>query len=124
MRNEMVIPECNHRIDRENESECQCSHARFSYKGTFDKSFCVSCPIANKEEGISFAEKLARFTVASAKHIANGLKIVTEEEQIRRREICHGCDKFNREDQTCTNCGCFVPIKITWDSERCPLSKW
>ena len=69
-------------------------------------------------------EKMARFAVASVRHAANGLKIVNEEEQSRRKSICDSCDMFDPISETCRNCGCFLPEKISWDSERCPLSKW
>ena len=124
MCDDLVIPECNHRIEVKDETKCQCSNARFSYKGTFDRSFCASCPIANKTAEPTFAEKMARFAIASAKHAANGFKIVDTDEQARRKEICNSCDKFDKENETCKNCGCFVPMKVQWDSERCPLSKW
>lgn len=121
MRNDLV--KCNHRIEK-TEEKCQCSHARFAYKGTFDNSFCQTCPIVNKTAEPTLAEKLARVAAATARHVANGLKAVTDKQREERISICHGCDLYNKVDQTCRNCGCFLPIKVNWDSERCPLGKW
>jgi hypothetical protein len=57
-------------------------------------------------------------------HIADGLKQVPEEEYNKRIDICKTCDKYDAEANKCTHCGCFLKVKASWNSEKCPLSKW
>jgi hypothetical protein len=57
-------------------------------------------------------------------HLADGLKKVTDEEFNKRFDICKSCDQFNREQDKCNHCGCFLKVKASWNSEKCPLNKW
>lgn len=41
-----------------------------------------------------------------------------------RFEICKGCDLYTVDNQECSECGCYVPMKIGLDDESCPLAKW
>ena len=67
------------------------------------------------------------------KSIGKVLKsILTTEEAIfasadsqkTRREICNGCDKNDREQNRCTECGCDLEMKIKFAAMTCPLQKW
>ena len=64
------------------------------------------------------------FTGSFANHLADGLKKSSEEEFEKRMEICRNCDQYNSEQNRCNNCGCFLKIKASWNSEKCPLNKW
>ena len=48
----------------------------------------------------------------------------SEEEQIRRMEICKSCEHFSSEDVRCRQCGCFLKQKTSLTSAKCPLQKW
>ncbi len=124
MLDDVVVPDCNFRIKSEVEDKCLCSHGKYSYKGLFNKDFCKTCPIANKTSGPTLAEKIINLTVAGLKHVANGLKNVSDEEKAKIMEICSGCEVLNKNDNSCGNCGCFVSVKAAWESEKCPLGKW
>jgi hypothetical protein len=55
-------------------------------------------------------------------HAANKFKKADEIIKNERLSICYNCDKF--ENSKCKECGCYLEIKASWDSEKCPLNKW
>jgi hypothetical protein len=57
-------------------------------------------------------------------HLADGMKKVSEEEFNKRLDICKKCDKFDDKSVRCKQCGCFLNIKASWNSEKCPLGLW
>lgn len=57
-------------------------------------------------------------------HIADGLKQASEEEYNKRIDICKTCEKYDAGSNRCGQCGCFLKIKASWNSEKCPLNKW
>ena len=59
-----------------------------------------------------------------ANHLADGMRKVTDEQLNNRIEICKTCDKFDAQEHRCKHCGCFLNIKASWNSEKCPLDKW
>ena len=38
--------------------------------------------------------------------------------------ICQSCDFFDESSDRCNHCGCFLKIKTSWASEKCPIDKW
>jgi hypothetical protein len=77
---------------------------------------------------ITFAQKIKNFANATVKHIQNGLPICTEEQIIKRHNICIGCDFF--QNNTCQKCGCPIirnkmfASKLAWADQACPINKW
>lgn len=57
-------------------------------------------------------------------HIQNGFKNVSEETKNSRLEICKSCEFFNESLYQCKQCGCFLKIKTSWATEKCPIDKW
>ena len=51
------------------------------------------------------------------------LKVSDDVEQ-KRREICGDCEHFDKEEQVCKLCGCFIPQKASHVFENCPAQKW
>jgi len=49
---------------------------------------------------------------------------VSEEEANRRKNICEGCNFYNKPQQRCTKCGCFLAVKAYLRAANCPLGKW
>jgi hypothetical protein len=41
-----------------------------------------------------------------------------------RYNICKECDKLNSITKTCSECGCFMKLKVTLPNAFCPLEKW
>jgi recombinational DNA repair protein RecR len=48
---------------------------------------------------------------------------LTANEINTRMDICKSCDKFT-EQQFCSVCKCYMPLKTTVRRFRCPLGKW
>lgn len=65
-----------------------------------------------------------RFTKSAFNHAKDGFKKVNEETFNQRLEICKKCDLFDSSQVRCKNCGCFLNIKASWNSEKCPIDKW
>ena len=59
--------------------------------------------------------------------------ITTQKEAERRWEICKQCPKLlydqtnpdtNKKDGRCTECGCFMNVKVHYAVAECPIGKW
>lgn len=47
-----------------------------------------------------------------------------EEMEKSRREICNSCPEYNKENDKCKACGCFLGLKVRNENASCPLKKW
>lgn len=80
------------------------------------------------EGAVSFVEKARNFAVATAKHVAAGMPTCSDEEIIRRHDICMGCEFF--KNNSCGKCGCPISrdkkfiSKLAWADQSCPVGKW
>jgi len=72
----------------------------------------------------NLAKLTANFIKASAKIVASGFEVVSEEDYQNRLNTCNACDRLDRKDKRCTNCGCWVEKKAAFAAEHCPLKKW
>jgi hypothetical protein len=85
-------------------------------------------PDLSRADTPSFLEKVKNFAVSSAQHVVNGMPMCSDEEIIRRHDICRGCEFFN--DNTCGKCGCPLSrakgyvSKLSWADQECPVGKW
>jgi hypothetical protein len=85
-------------------------------------------PDLTRIDAPSFLTKVKNFAVASAKHVAAGAPMASDEEIIRRHDICLGCEFL--KDNACTKCGCPVVrakqyvSKLSWADSECPVGKW
>lgn len=66
---------------------------------------------------INFLKSLYKYTY-------NGFINVSEEKKNERLNICKSCDFFNDKIDQCKLCGCFLQVKTSWASEKCPIDKW
>lgn len=69
----------------------------------------------------------ASFMGAVAGHLLSGLAKASPEELVRRLAVCAACDDIvTREGKpdSCRRCGCNLPLKASWASQRCPLGLW
>jgi len=57
-------------------------------------------------------------------HAYNSFANVSDEKKNERLNICKTCDFFNPIIDQCKYCGCFLQIKTSWASEKCPIDKW
>ena len=79
-------------------------------------------------EAPGFLTKVRNFAAAAAGHVAAGMPMASDEEIIRRHDICLGCEFL--QDNACTQCGCPVArvrgyvSKLSWADSECPIGKW
>lgn len=51
-------------------------------------------------------------------------KSISKEQADERYNICKKCDFFEPSKKRCFKCGCFMPTKTLWRSQKCPIGKW
>lgn len=123
---------------------CRCDQTtgRCAVCGVEDV-FCGSprsCPAPGREEpspptpdltradAPSFLEKVRNFASAAVSHVAAGMPMASDEEIIRRHDICLTCEHLR--DNACQLCGCPVSraagyvSKLSWADQECPAGKW
>lgn len=54
--------------------------------------------------------------------IAGNSTLVSEEVRTERWSICGGCPRL--QNDRCLECGCFMKIKVAFQTSKCPLEKW
>lgn len=75
-----------------------------------------------------FLEKVRNFATAAAGHVAAGMPMASDEEIIRRHDLCLACEHLVND--ACTQCGCPVArvrgyvSKLSWADSECPVGKW
>lgn len=52
------------------------------------------------------------------------MAFTTKDEQKKRLDICRSCDRIIKATMTCKECGCFMKVKTTLKTARCPKNKW
>jgi len=55
--------------------------------------------------------------------IGEGFK-VDDDQAKNRKNICEGCEFFNKAQERCTKCGCFMAVKVYLKASNCPIGKW
>lgn len=50
--------------------------------------------------------------------------LVSEEQRLKRQELCNECPSFNKESKRCRECGCFMEIKWRFTKAECPMNIW
>ena len=79
-------------------------------------------------EAPGFLEKVRNFAAATVQHVAAGMPMASDEEIIRRHDICLSCEFL--KDGACTHCGCPISrvagyvSKLSWADQECPVGKW
>jgi len=82
----------------------------------------------SSESEISFSQKIKNFAGAAINHLKTGMPTCTEEQIIKRHDICMTCEFF--KEDTCTKCGCplfrnkMFASKLAWADQECPVGKW
>jgi hypothetical protein len=79
----------------------------------------------NMPSPIQMAKNVAKTTIDTVKSIAAGNPLnVSDEEVNRRKSICNECSFFNKAQERCSKCGCYMAIKTYLKSATCPIGKW
>lgn len=77
---------------------------------------------------LTWVQKAKNFAAATAKHVAAGAPTCTDEEIVRRHDICMACEFL--VDGACAKCGCPIKrekafiSKLAWADQGCPIGKW
>ncbi len=85
-------------------------------------------PDLARTDAPSFLEKVRNFASAAVGHVAAGMPMCSDEEIIRRHDICLSCEHL--KDNACQLCGCPVAraagyvSKLSWADQECPAGKW
>jgi len=96
--------------------------------GTPVASAMAESPGLARTDAPSFLARVKNFAVAAAGHVAAGMPMASDEEILRRHDICRSCEFL--QDNACTKCGCPVVrergyvSKLSWADQECPIGKW
>jgi hypothetical protein len=82
-------------------------------------------PKVQMPTALQMAKNIVRTTVDSVKGIAEGNPLnVSNDDANRRKNICEGCEFYQKTSQRCTKCGCFMAVKTYIKAAVCPIGKW
>jgi len=71
------------------------------------------------------ASNLGKDVVNNVQSLLAGNPLKAEDEiGKKRKEICQGCDAYNKAQDRCTKCGCYMAVKAYLKASRCPIGKW
>jgi hypothetical protein len=71
------------------------------------------------------AKNVVQTAVDTVKTVAAGNSFnMTQDVINKRKEICNSCEFYNKNQDRCTKCGCFMAIKTYLRAATCPLGKW
>lgn len=79
---------------------------------------------------IQQGKNLAKFSLELINYLRNNDNdentslMVSDDVYRKRLETCKNCDKFDKSQDRCRECGCFVPAKAKFVLDSCPLNKW
>jgi peroxiredoxin len=68
------------------------------------------------------ATRAWNLTQSLADFAADGFKTLSTDEYQTRLAICDTCDR--RRENTCLECGCYLPLKAKGRAFECPIKKW
>lgn len=82
--------------------------------------------MSEQQDEPGLLRKAANFSVAVARHVADGGRKVSDEVGLARLIVCADCPAFDPNKIACRErkCGCRLKTKARWRSEKCPLDKW
>lgn len=71
------------------------------------------------------AANAAQAVVRNVQSVAAGNDLrLSSDEANARLTVCRGCEFFDKNQERCGKCGCFMALKTYLKAERCPVGKW
>lgn len=71
------------------------------------------------------ASNLVSDVYKNVKSVVQGNPLnVSQDDAEKRKAICENCTFFNKEQQRCTKCGCYMAVKVYLKASSCPVGKW
>lgn len=115
-----------------NGNEIICKYCGFKMTTNKDENKIFKKCMGAKKEYPSIYKMAENAVGAVVDFIRDGGKLVDENEQKRRLEICTGnqekgiptCENYDSSQNRCTKCGCFLALKTNISSGGCPIGKW
>jgi hypothetical protein len=87
------------------------------------KKSCKGLP-GCQENNPNIFTKAKNLVKDTAKHIAGGAQNLNDKEYLSRINTCKSCEYFVENKNTCSYCGCYMPVKARWRTSTCPKDKW
>lgn len=86
-------------------------------------------PFINPNDYPDFWEQMkgfAEFTGKQIKQVSNnsGTIFAEKETQEKRMEICNTCVFFDKDQNRCRKCGCYMSVKVKFKDVKCPMKFW
>jgi hypothetical protein len=110
--------------------EIICSKCGFGVQG----AKCSVCgtyapaqkPAASQQQSsdVNIVKKATSFASSVTNYARSGFRNAPESIKKQRLEICGACDSYDKTNNKCNECGCYLSAKASWASESCPLGKW
>jgi len=73
----------------------------------------------------TMANNLGASVARNIQSVASGNQLrVDSDVASQRLSICNGCEFFNKDQQRCGKCGCYMSVKTYLKAEKCPVGKW
>jgi hypothetical protein len=71
------------------------------------------------------AKNLGNDIIKTVKSVASGNGLKSDDAQANsRKAICNSCEFFNKAQDRCTKCGCYMAVKVYLKASNCPVNKW
>jgi len=71
------------------------------------------------------AKNIGNDIVKNVKSVVSGNSLnADQQEATKRKNICNGCEFFNKQQDRCTKCGCYLAVKVYLKASNCPIGKW
>lgn len=71
---------------------------------------------------LTLIEQVKNFYNSLVRMAKSPKKLVDKEEMIKRVSICDQCPL--KKGMRCTVCGCFIKMKASFYTEKCPKENW
>lgn len=71
------------------------------------------------------AKNFSTDVVKTVKSVVAGNSPTSDQKEAERRKaICNTCEYFNKPQDRCTKCGCYMAFKVYVKASSCPMNKW
>lgn len=91
-----------------------------------EDSICPQEDCVPKEELPSVMQMVKNLTTDGGRIISNALQgnktLVDDDVRVNRWSICQSCP--NLKNDRCVQCGCFMKVKVAFNTSTCPINKW
>lgn len=85
-------------------------------------------PQTNKQKYPTISRMVKNFgtdVIKNVRSVAAGNPLKSDDiEAGRRKAICEKCEFFNKNQERCLKCGCFMAVKVYLKASSCPINKW